>query len=345
MSFLVQLQGKLFSLFSNPKQNETKNKEKIIAKHPDIENSSLCSLLDEQEYKNNQHIRKKYLEASTIPNKKNKLSTLTLIYLILNFSILIFMISLKEVNNLHLDSDRAYGNTKLPKYFHLKQVDPIIFNMLSVISAVIGLIIVLAIYLIANNDRNKKIIKTNKFCLNFALLFGVISQLIQIFMAYDVFLTQIKNINIELKKAVSIELEEIIFIFYVIIFELFGIFSSIELSRVQETNAINLEEKEKWLSYKVISLMYLIMFTFIYVFVFLHKSTLLGLQLSNMEYLFVYYKIILSVFPYIIHINIGIFMFTFYEDLCSFSFGIYTRKIDYEQQLYEGNNNKHKSMY
>jgi len=344
MSFYDRLKDKILSLFSTNKKEkvpETTETKKLLPNQPDIESSSLCSILDEQEHKNNAILRRKYLEVTTYSNKTNKLSTLSVLYFVLNLSLVAFLITLKVINNLDLKSDFKFASTVIPNFFQLKAVSSIVFNVLTLISALVGLTIIISVYLIAKNDREAKIIKTNKLSFYFTLLFGVISQLIQVIIGYEVFLTEVKHMNVQLSKEFNIKIEEILFITYVLIFELFALFATLELHHIQVTNVRNYETKENSTSYKIITLLYLFIFSFIYFFVYLHMNDLIGMKLANMKVLDTYYNIILAVFPYLIHVMIGIFMLTFYNDLYNFSFGIYSRKPQSEQ-LYDDNN---KYMY
>ncbi len=334
------IKDKVVNLFKGNNKNSTENNKKLRSNHPDIENSSLCSLLDEQERKNNAILRRKFLESSnTIKN--NRLSTLTLIYLVLNISQIASLLFIKWYQAIELESDIKFHHTVIPNFFKLKNINPIVFNIFTLTVAVVGLLIILSLFIVAKLDRYQKIIKNSQFGLYALLVFGVISQIIQVLIAYLVFNNDIGNINKELKKETSLEIEELIFLSYLIFFELFGVFASIELYMIQSLNVNNYEKKENWTSYKVICLMYLITFTIIYLFVFLHKNNLIGMMLKNMKYIETYYDIILAVFPYTLHIIIGLFMVTFYNDLQYFSFGVYTKKSESEQMYDDNNKNEY----
>jgi len=272
MSFLVNLRGKIENFFSGSKTNEHTSK-KISLPKLDIENSSLGSLIDVQERKNNAILRWKYLQVTT--NMNYKLSSLTLIYWVLNISLLIVLLSLRNFNNTNVitgNNDVDAESKGLADFFHLELANPIIFNIFTIATAMVGFIIVTSIFIIAKNERQTKIIKSNKFSLYMTLIFGLFSQFLHVIIGYHPFFKEVNQINKFFKKEFSVELHQLIFISYLITFELFAVFATIEISTFQVTNVNLQESNENWNSYKLITLMYLIIFTAIYIFVFLHKS-------------------------------------------------------------------------
>lgn len=158
----------------------------------DMEDSSLCSLLDYQEKQNYKFSKKK----AKAENDSIKLSMLNPIYTTINLSLIIILISLKINNQIQLKNDKMLYNIIVPSYYDLYIVNPIIFHLYKSIEGLIGFCIVYVLYSTANLKieyiRDKSF--SSQLKLIFLLMFGLIFNLTAIIEAFIPYLSNMQLI-------------------------------------------------------------------------------------------------------------------------------------------------------
>lgn len=176
----------MIEVFENLK-NWLNNKEKknfSIKRFPkgEMEDSSLCSLLDYQERQNYKFSNKK----AKAKNDSFKLSILNPIYTTINISLIIILISLKSYNHIQLDNDKKFYNIVVPSYFELYQVNPLIFHVYKSLEALLSFFIFYVLYSTAKlkieNIRDMN--RLSQFKLIFILMFGMLYNLASIIEAF-----------------------------------------------------------------------------------------------------------------------------------------------------------------
>ena len=227
-------------------------------------------------------------------------------------------------------------NIPIPSFFDLKLISPLAYHFFTLSSAVIAIIIMFVMYLhLIEENRYNEIYKHNFWITSFLVL-GVMSQAIQITLAYEVFNSNLDNYSAYLKREYKLELVQIIFLVYVILFVLFSVILTKELNKLRICLAsINNEVKESWLGFKMVILLYLILMVIIYIFAMFYRNY----YGENIFKTCTTSEVILAVFPYLIHFFCGIYMLSLYKDLKCCSFGIFSLKSETDYLYDESDKN------
>jgi len=318
MSFFQLVSNKIKDFICGTSKYQ-KPKEKYLGIEKDVE-SSLCSIIEDQErFKCSRNLEKENL----IGNKKG-LSILPIIYALLNFSVVIILNSFKLFNSIKFQTDNLVFNTKILSFFDMKLVSPIIYHIFTLSNAIIAISIIITLYhyLVDEyrfNEENKSYFWVRTF-----LFLGLCSQLLQIGLSFESLASKDDNFTLYLKKEFKMDLIQIIFLIYILLFVIFSMILTKEIYKVKifTLKDARTDKKESLLGIKMVILLYIILMALIYICAYFYKHSDIDLTKSSNNIT----DIIVAIFPYLLHFFSGIFFLTLYVDLKSCSIGLFSQK-------------------
>jgi len=286
-------------------------KQNLISKQKkgDIENASLCSLID---LKDRQKFKFKFDNEIKDEIDTISLSLVPPIYFIINISLFLILFFLKFKNNIQLNNDLYYSNKVVfPSFYELYKVNSLIFHIYYSISVILGLIITILVYNYVKKKLNfaKENLYIKYVILTFLLLFGLIYNLGTLLISFIPYFTTYYSLN----EQQNIIYYQAIFINSQFGLYVFGVLSLIVLLNYKYNNKVNTYKDNFWIALKIIVFTFLLILTIVYLMILLNSYNLLTF-LNSINKKFEYS---LSLLPYPICFLSNLFVFTFYYELNS----------------------------
>jgi len=274
----------------------------------DIEDSSLCSLLDYQE-------RQKY-KFKFENNMRNEIDSLRLslippIYFTINISLYLILFYLKLKNNITLNNDYIFNKITFPGFFELYKVNTLIFHLYYSISSILGFIITVIIFNTLKQKVEASKAKTilNSLILYILLFFGLIYNMGTLVVSFIPYATDYYNFDDQkttlFYQAIFINLQ-----FCLSIFGLFSLIISLNPK---------IESKKKnnfWLALKLIVFSYLLILTILYLMILLNSYNMVNI-FNNPNYVKKHFELSLCILPYSISFLSNLFVLSFYNEMNS----------------------------
>ena len=328
--------------------NYEKKKNKIPNQNKEREGEETSILLEEEikptniDYNN--LISKKYISTNLIANK-----LLPILYFTFYISTILFLFlmesnKINKQNYLTIDT----GIKKISiffNFFKLYNLNPLIFHIFSLTTGLIGILIV---YLVQNNiylkniNYYRSVDRFSMIKIYLSSFFGFFSNCLHILNGLIFFFSNFGFLNSLTVKELNISLHQLIFLVEIFFTILYGIFICMILNKLnkvdvfekenygnisysqnytKENNNFNYDNnhngipdnlESKWLSFKLICLIYLIFFGFSYVILILIRNEVILIANKNSIYFKINHDYLLVFFPYLLFVLNGIFYSLFY---------------------------------
>jgi hypothetical protein len=238
-----------------------------------------------------------------------KIRLLPSIYLGINVSLILILLFFKYNKNFISQNDLVTKTfIVLPDFFDLYKVNNIIFHCYNIILSIVGFLISFLIYNLLYNQvvaqRKNDFYYTSRLYL--MLFFGILSNIFLLIISFTPKISDLE-LNKELKFLNKIRLNQLFFIGHIFFSCLFCTFSLVSLNLI---NSANEASRTKWLGYKFIILIYLIIFTLFYVIIVCFKHNLVNYQINSETN----YSYSLIIMPYVISFLNSLFIFSFYYE-------------------------------
>ena len=256
-NFYDTVKNKINSFFKgkSPKYTETQK---------DIEENSV--LLRKFEGRKSLSINKK-------PNTDDSSLNIRLLpslYFGVNLSLIFILLILKFNNNVIFEDDLVTKEVILPDFFDLYKVNNLVFHCYEIVLSILGFLITFFVYNLFYNIFVEQKMNSFKYMykLHLMLIFGMISNIFLLIISFTPSLNDL-NINQDFLIETKIKLDQFIFIIHIFFSILFYTFS---LCCLKMTSVSNVDSKKKWLSFKLVILIYLLVLSFFYVIVLVFKN-------------------------------------------------------------------------
>jgi hypothetical protein len=272
------------------------------------------------------------LSASRFPYIYGFFGTLTIVYMIVceYFN--------KSTNELYYELGPS--RAKFISLYDLPRINNFAFNLLNTCTGFTGLGIVFVVYF--NLYIKYKINKFSTFQfvkLFLSILLGIISNLFHILFGLLFIINGANKFNFKLKNEVNITVFQFLFSTQIVFSILFGFLTTCIIyslkSRpsysIHQETSIESNNDQKWLNYKILNIVYLLLFSIIYCLILLHSNNFILTSIS-FENVKSHYIFIIAILPYVLYfLNISLYV-VFYEELrnSNVTFLQSTDKIDYE---------------
>ncbi len=276
--------------------------------------SGLCN--DPEEKKgllSNQNFRRNSFPNSVKKTKPEedsfKIRLLPSIYLGVNVSLILILLFIKYNKNFISQNDLVTKSfIVLPDFFDLYKVNNLIFHCYNIILSIVGFLISFLLYNLHYNQQAA--LKKNQFVytyrLYFMLFFGIISNIFLLVISFTPKISDLE-LNKEFIFQNKIRLNQLFFIGHIFFSCLFCTLSLCSLNLI---NSANEASRKNWLGFKLIILIYFIIFTLFYVIILCFKHNLVNFQI-NLE---TNYNYSLIIMPYVISFLNSLFIFSFYYE-------------------------------
>lgn len=311
---------------SNSKENKENNEdyEQIKRENFEKEEENVSLMMDETN-------RVKIIKSMNVEKSYNAINVfsakqLLYVYGFFGVFVIIFMLACAYFNhNESIFSEIGAGvhKAKFITLFDLPKINQIVFHLLNTCVGGIGLVIVISVYMSLKMKYSSRRCSTFQFAkLYVSISYGVLSSLLHILYGSMFFIDGIDKLNSFFTTELNITLYQFIFLIELFFTILFGIFTSFIIRSLGtkpayalNTTEINNETADsKWLNYKVLNVMYLIFFSFSYIFIILHSNDVI-LKTVHYAALSTNYAYLLAILPYLLYfMNISMYL-TFYEEL------------------------------
>jgi hypothetical protein len=264
-----------------------------------------------------------------ITNNIFKLSALPVIYLVSSILVIFTLLFL----NFRLNSIAKKGNPvgiylpKVPDFFQLPKINPTISHIYAIISTFSGFSIVIILFSILKQRFKVPEYRQHNFKLYIMLFFGLMSNFLNLIKGFFLDLEKIKIISFicEINDDMKHKLLFLLLICFSFLFAFYSISilyllknsTDDETKENHSTNNLYVSEfGEDWLSYKLIILAFLIIFSIVYILFLMHENKLfiLGGSYYN-DFFESNMTFVVKVFPYFLHLINSILMFSFYFEL------------------------------
>ena len=244
-----------------------------------------------------------------IENGSFNIRLLPSLYLAINFSLMVIMFIFKYSNKMIFSDDFINSNGLVfPDFYELYKVNNVVFHSYELVLSILGLLICFLIFSLLFN--NLVLMKRDSFQFTYKLYLMLFSGIISnIFLLVISFTPRINDLNInkEFHIETKIKFNQFLFLLHIFFSILFYSFSLCSLKMTVDSNQ---ESRKKWVCFKLIILIYLVVLLFFYIMILLYKNTLVRLNV-NLE---VNYSYSLIILPYLISMLNSMYMFTFYYE-------------------------------
>ncbi len=252
-----------------------------------------------------------------LTNNVATLSILPVIYLLSSLLIIIILLFIRYIHMIEFSTDIKFKNIKIPNYFDLPKINPIIYNIYTCSTSITGLSIVLILYSVLKQRFKVPEFQNHYVKLNIMMVFGLCANFINFAkgISWPIF-ESYYNIVKDYQPNLEIDLSHLGFLFFVFFTILFSVYSIANLNLLRGRNSLNANRMNEdiWYLYKFISLIYLCFFTLVYIAFLLHGSKIF--KIGFLENIIKdNYVTVIAMFPYFIHVINAVLMFTFYFEL------------------------------
>lgn len=275
-------------------------------------------------------------ETSVFSSNVTKLSILPSLYLFINVFTIIIILFYKVKYNFTYTNDIMVGQSKIINYFNLFKANPFVYHLYTSSNSLIGILLVLSLFNVLKQKFIFHGLENHIFKLNIMFTFGFLTNFILFGTSFIPYLDNYEVTNEQMRKEFKIELSQFLFLTMIFFSISFGIYSLIAINLLSKRSE-KCKNLDNWFLYKMITIIYLISFTVIYLIVYLHKNDCVSLGL-NAASLSKHYNYILALFPYFIHFLNGVLAFSFYFELKSASL-VLSDKIEVNYLLEDSNKN------
>jgi hypothetical protein len=272
---------------------------------------------------NNDDREKSYtynLSSNTRGILTNNFATLSIIpslYLLTSIFTLLILLFLKYKHKISFPSDMQIGDLKIPNYYELAKVNPLIFYIYTCITSLTGLCIVFILFSVLKQRFKVPEYQDHTFKLYIMMIFGFISNLLNFAKGFYPYIENYDNLVREIQKDIKIDLSHLLFLTLIFFSVLFSVYSLTVLDLIRTKhhngNAFALNE-DNWYNFKIITLCYLCIFTLIYVIFLLHDNNIYLMKIFQ-SYVDEHLVFVVTVFPYFIHVINAVLVFSFYFEL------------------------------
>ena len=221
------------------------------------------------------------------------------------------------MNKIEFATDIKLKNLKIPNYYDLPKINPIVYNIYTCSTSITGLAIVIILYSVLKQRFKVPEFQTHSFKLKIMMLFGLISNFLNLAKGITPpMLENYYNIVKEIQPNLEIDFSHLTFLTFIFFTILFSVYSLSILSLIRGKNNLNSNRmnEDVWYLYKFVTLIYLCFFTLVYIAFLLHGSKIIKIGLFE-NLINEYYSTVISLFPYFIHVINSVLMFTFYFEL------------------------------
>ena len=216
---------------------------------------------------------------------------------------------IKYLNNTRYEHDLIRNNYYTPYFFDLGRINPILFHLQSLLLPFLGSWIVYFLYFTMIKRVKLVALDNNRNLLNLLLFFGLFSNFVLLLFGILPYLNNFESINNEVKQEINFNLSEMLFIIYNFLSCLYFIISIYESDKLVKMS-IDKNKYYKWKNIKIIVVIYMLIFTILYLLVNTYKD-----KFKSDEGLFIKINYCLIVLPYLINCLHSIFIVTFYFEL------------------------------
>jgi hypothetical protein len=285
----------LRNIFKSTRQRE---KEKDFY---DEESSSLLSDTDTPTKPTNKGI---------LTNSVCYLTIIPGIYLLASIFIVLYLLILNSKEQLVTNKE------KIPDFYDLPKMSVTMFHIYTVVTSICGMAIVIVLFVVLKQRFKVPEFINKNYKLYIMMFFGLMSNFFNFAKGFSPYLV-IFNISKDINSDLTMKLTHILFlgvVFFSILFSIYSI-SVLDLLRMKKVKQMN--TLDNWYSYKIVILVYLTSFFIIYIIFLLYDNKAFTLiDGSSLKKVFEnHLKLVISTFPYFIHILNAVLMFSFYFEL------------------------------
>jgi hypothetical protein len=229
------------------------------------------------------------------------------------------------------------NKTKFYNFFKLPEISPLLFHIINTIHCAIGMGIVYLVYaylILKFKEKGLRLVTQIK--LHLLLFTGIVSMLLSFMYGVCFITSNLDILNQPIQKYTFTSLPEVVYtlhIFFSIIFCFFSLLFLYELQSKPDSAYFNNDEtrivSSKPINYKLIIIVYIILFSILYIFIKLYKNKLLLVDIksdfldSNMDFLY-------AVLPYSIYLFNQFYFLFIYDEVGS----TYTVMVDEESNAF-----------
>lgn len=292
----------LNSLRNMLKSTRKREKEKETA-YDEEESSSLMSDTDTPT---------KPINKGILTNSVCYLTIIPGIYLLTSIFIVLYLLILNSKEQITANKQQG----KIPDYYELPKISVTMFHIYTLVTSICGLTIVLVLFVVLKQRFKVPEFINKNYKLYIMMFFGLMSNFFNFAKGFSPYLVNFNIQNIS-NSDIKINLTHILFlgvIFFSILFSIYSI-SVLDLLRMKKVKQMN--TLENWYSYKIVILVYLTSFFLIYIIFLLYDNKAFTLMVNSSLKIFFEYnlKMVISTFPYFIHVLNAVLMFSFYFEL------------------------------
>ena len=156
----------------------------------------------------------------------------------------------------------------------------------------------------------------HSFKLYIMMIFGFISNFLNFTKGFAPYFENYEEFSKEIRFNLKIDLSVLFFltlIFFSVLFSVYSLYV-LNLLRIRSNSPISHNYEGHWYNYRIVTLVYLCVFTLIYVVFLLHDKKIF-LFCNDISYISENLTFVISMFPYFIHIINAVLMFSFYFEL------------------------------
>lgn len=304
-----------------PERTDTTKEIDEYTYFEDIENQRLLQRQAPRTNKPSDKLETTLFKSSSIAGVYAILSSLTVLYLIA-YSVFFGAKSYQEYSlnkEIHIIS-----------YFSLQSVNPLVFYSANCCTSVLGILVVMLVIL--NMKNNRLFFSKYMQYLSLATLgmVGSMAFMVTITVGFLGQLVDLKNLEVLVSNRSNMTLNQICLLSRV---WLLGAFTCLYFYIGGNTrpgiiiNRAILERKQEWFNYKILVLIYMVIFSLIYILsIVVFKCKAIANDNLNGNFIKDMAPYICSIMPYILHVFFDLLIFTFCEDLSHISISLIETK-------------------
>jgi hypothetical protein len=300
------VKAKLFKT-EGVKEGQEENQE-IKVNYKDPEESSV--LLDSNREKFNLHMENEELVVTIIPAGR-----LALMYGALSILLIVVLFSFSLIRELPSELFSEIGKIKYISFFDLQKINHFLFHFLNTLTSLLGFTIVYLLYA----SLSLKLNPPKTFELLLTTFYGFVSHTFALLYGMSYYIDGLENFDMVLHSELKISLNQFLFFLQLFFTSLYGIFILIIMNGADSKPSHCLEQEDiktdnKWLTYQIIMIIYLICFSLSLVFIVLHSNKII---FSNLDSLVLKnnYGYLLCFLPYALYFLNAAFFTSFYSQI------------------------------
>ena len=246
------------------------------------------------------------------------ISYLPMTYLIVSISAFVGMLIISSYKDLPKSLYNQVGPNKylVINYFEICKINPLVYHLFQSCTSFLGIFIVTMLFFSIKSKSKNFYQNSGYLQIYLSCVFGIISFILLLVEGVMPLLGDVGTYNALLKSEIGINLPNFVFLtrlFFSLLFMLTFLLVVWNLNLNYDQSEES-EMNNTWFNYKLITLIYLGFFTFIYVFVLLHHNKIIFSEFS-LATNYNYTSYILTIFPYLLHCLNDLMIFTFSFEL------------------------------